>query len=116
MHTQLTSLPRRLIFQSFKRNIVLPSRATSVRDKDLTEDLWTDWYKQNKWKQTLGSRGFDDLDKSFLQQDFLSGVDVQSKVGDEDFEEFTKDIIGKDMFVNASIAQISAQRSTIANL
>jgi len=78
----------------FKRNIVRQSRATSVRDKDLTEDVWIDWYRESKWKQTLGTRGLDDLDRSFLEQDFIDASEYSRESKDEEnFEDFTADIV-----------------------
>lgn len=70
------------------------SRATSVRDKDLSEELWVDWYRENKWKQTLGTRGFDDLDRSFLEQDFINPSELAvDRDRDENFDDFTSDIV-----------------------
>jgi len=92
LRTQITATGR--CTKTFKRHIVRQSRATSVRDKDLSEELWVDWYRENKWKQTLGTRGMDDLDRSFLEQDFINPSELAvDREREENFEDFTADII-----------------------
>jgi len=82
------------VFRLQRRTIVRPTQSSSVKDQDLNEDIWIDWFKQNKWKQHLGTQETTDLDAQFLQQDFLVGDDIKySTSQDENFEEFTKDVI-----------------------